>query len=353
MLDLDNTIWGGVIGDDLLDGIVLGHGSAAGEAFLAVQRMALALRRRGVLIAVCSKNDEHVAREPFRSHPDMLLREEHIAAFVANWDDKPANLQLIARTLDIGIESLVFVDDNPVEREQVRQRLPQVAVPELPADPALFPAMISAGGYFEATSFTPDDRERAARYSAGAARAAAAARYGDVDDFLASLDTTIAFAPFDPVGRSRITQLILRSNQFNLTTQRYSEADVAQWETNPAAFTRQVRLMDRFGDNGVISVVICRRSDPSWTIDTWLMSCRVLNRRVEEAVLDEIVAAARAAGASSLLGVFRPTDRNGIVKQHYAKLGFALVARDNESERWQLDVTSYQPKRPPMRILSQ
>ena len=347
VLDLDNTLWGGVIGDDGVDGIRLGQGSASGEAFLAIQQAALALRERGVILAVCSKNDDDVARTPFRDHPDMPLKESDIAAFVANWGDKATNLRAIAAALNIGVDALVFLDDNPVERAQVRRELPMVAVPELPADPALYPRALLAAGYFEAVAFAQEDRARADQYRANAERAAFAGT-SDMAGYLASLDMVADFRPFDAVNRARIAQLINKSNQFNLTTRRYTEAQVAALEADTSKVTIQARLVDRFGDNGMISVVVVDRG--SWEIDTWLMSCRVLGRRMEEAVLAQIVAAARAGGAAVLTGRYIPSAKNRMVADHFARLGFAAAGDDGDATLWRLDLAAYVAPDLPMRI---
>jgi FkbH-like protein len=351
VLDLDNTLWGGVIGDDGIDGIAIGQGSGRGEAFLAIQQMALALRQRGIVLAVCSKNDEAVARVPFRDHPDMVLREEHIAVFVANWGDKATNLRAIAAALNIGLDALVFLDDNPVERGQVRRELPMVAVPELTADPADYPRLLAAGGWFEAITFGDDDRVRADAYRANAERAAFAGT-SDMAGYLASLDMVADVRPFDSVNRARIAQLINKSNQFNLTTRRYTEREVAAMEADDSLITRQFRLADRFGDNGMIAVVILRPAGTGvFEIDTWLMSCRVLGRRMEEATLAQIVAAARARGADTLLGRYLPTAKNAMVADHYDKLGFALVERgDDGSSLWRLALADYTAPDLPMRF---
>jgi FkbH-like protein len=345
VLDLDNTLWGGVIGDDGLDGIKLAQGDPTGEAFLTVQKLALALRERGIALAISSKNNDDVARAPFRSHPEMLLREDHLAVFQANWDDKATNLTAIADALSLGLESLVLLDDNPAERALVRRLAPQVAVPELPDDPALFARTLAAAGYFEAVAFSEEDRRRAAFYQGNAERVALAQRVGSLDDFLASLDMTIEFHPFDSVGRQRIAQLINKSNQFNLTTRRYTEAEVEAAQRDPACFTLQVRLTDRFGDNGMISVIICReRGDTAWEIDTWLMSCRVLGRGVEAAVLTELSHHARERGIRSLIGIYRPTNRNAMVREHYPKLGFALHGEGQDgTTEWQISTEADVP----------
>ncbi|HME26589.1 MAG TPA: HAD-IIIC family phosphatase [Acetobacteraceae bacterium] len=323
ILDLDNTVWHGVIGDDGLEGIVIGQGDPTGEAHLAVQQTALMLRERGIVLAVSSKNHDEIARLPFREHQEMLLRENHIAVFQANWNDKATNIMAIADELSLGLDAMVFLDDNPAERALVRRLLPEVAVPELPADPALYARTLLAAGYFEATTFSAEDRKRAEFYQDNAQRVALQKQAGDLDAYLASLDMTITFQPFDAPGRARIAQLINKSNQFNLTTRRYSEQEVKDAEFDPSCFTLQVRLSDTFGDNGMISVVICRPAGAaSWEIDTWLMSCRVLGRKVEQAVLSELVAAARQRGITRLVGAYRPTERNRLVEDHYAKLGF-------------------------------
>ena len=326
VLDLDNTIWGGVVGDDGLAGIRIGSGHALGEAFAEVQKFALQLRERGVLLAVSSKNDDAVAREPFRNHPGMLLREQHIAVFQANWTDKASNLEAIARSLNIGTDALVLLDDNPAERAQVRSALPAVAVPELPSDPSWFPWFLAAAGYFEAVSFSDEDRTRALSYAADARRAEVEATTGSLADYLTSLRMVMNAAPFDPGSRPRIVQLINKTNQYNLTTRRYTEAEIAGLEDDPDAYTLQVRLSDRFGDLGMIAVIIATWEQgpvPTLVIQSWLMSCRVLGRRVEEAMLARVVADAKRSGMSRIRGIFRATAKNGMVRDHYVRLGFS------------------------------
>ena len=348
VLDLDNTLWGGVIGDDGLEGIALDQGDARGEAHRAIQAAALDLRRRGVVLAVCSKNDDATARLPFRSHPGMLIKEEHIAVFVANWEDKASNLEHIAKRLDIGLDALVLLDDNPAEREQVRQALPQVAVPELGADPSTYLRSLLMAGYFESVAFTPEDLQRAEQYQGNAHRAGLLESSRDLGEFLRSLAMSIRFGPFDAQGRKRITQLINKTNQFNLTTRRYTEQQVAAMETSAAHHTLQISLVDRFGDNGMICVVICNVAAHEWQIDSWLMSCRVLNRKVEEAVCNRVAAAALAAGATRLVGLYLPTARNGIVADLYAKLGFMQAPGDGPEQRWELDLAHFTPFEVPM-----
>jgi FkbH-like protein len=355
ILDLDNTVWGGVIGDDGLEGIQIAQGDARGEAHLAVQRLALDLRQRGIVLAVSSKNTDEVAREPFEKHPEMLLKLEHIAVFQANWNDKATNIKAIAEELSLGLDSMVFLDDNPMERGLVRKLLPQVRVPELPDDPANYARTLAAAGYFEAVAFAGEDLQRASFYQDNARRANLQKQVGGVDAYLASLDTTITFQPFDATGRARIVQLINKSNQYNLTTRRYTDPEVTQAENDPEVFTLQVRLADIFGDNGMISVVICRPAAAGvWEIDTWLMSCRVLERKVEFMVLREILLHARAAGIQKLSGSYRPTDRNNLVVGHFSKLGFTKVEElASGLTRWELSVEGADPQSAPMKVISQ
>jgi FkbH-like protein len=351
VLDLDNTLWGGVIGDDGVGGIKLGQGSAAGEAFVAIQRMALELRGRGVILAVCSKNEDDAARSPFREHPEMILREDHLAAFHANWTDKAANLRAIATTLNIGIDSLVFLDDNPAERLQVRGALPLVGVPELPDDPAFYPRALMAAGYFEAVSFSQEDRERADMYQANAERVQALSASGDLAAYLASLQMVCSIRRVDPVTRPRVAQLINKSNQYNLTTRRYTEGEVEAAEKDPRRHAVCIRLTDRFGDNGIISVVVADKGAEAWDIDTWLMSCRVLGRRVQEAVLAHLAAAARAEGATRLVGHYIPSPKNRMVTEHYRMLGFTQTAAAPDGQTtWALDLAAYQAPELPMVI---
>ena len=345
VLDLDNTLWGGVIGDDGMDGIVLGQGSALGEAFTAFQDYARELSRRGVILAVCSKNDEANALEPFDKHPEMLLRRGDIASFAANWSDKAANIRAIATELNIGLDSLVFVDDNPFERTLVRQELPMVAVPEVGDDPNDFPTIIAAAGYFEGLTITEEDRARGGQYQGNRLREAMRASVTDLPSYLRSLQMQLIVSRFDQIGLSRTVQLINKTNQFNLTTRRYTDADVQAIMGDPRAFGLQLRLTDRFGDNGIIAVVIGKLlDDRRLLIDTWLMSCRVLGRQVEQATLNLVAAAARQLGATQLIGEYMPTKKNAMVKDHYPKLGFAAaeVAADGAS-RAVLDLVSFVP----------
>ena len=347
VLDLDNTLWGGVIGDDGLDGIVLGQGSPLGEAFAALQSYARALSQRGVILAVCSKNDEENALAPFERHDDMVLRRKDIACFVANWQDKASNIRAIAADLNIGLDSLVFLDDNPFERNLVREELPMVAVPEVPDDdPGRVPAVLADAGYFESLGITAEDLERTAQYQENRAREELRASVTDMDGYLRALEMRMVWNRFDSMGQSRVVQLINKTNQFNLTTRRHTDADVAAIMADPRAFGLQIRLLDRFGDNGIIAIVIGRLTEPGTvTIDTWLMSCRVLGRGVERTTLNLVAAQARALGAARLVGEYVPTKKNGMVREHYTKLGFTPLAMQADgSSTAVLDLSQFTPE---------
>jgi FkbH-like protein len=345
VLDLDNTVWGGVIGDDGMEGIELGQGSPLGEAYVAFQDYARELGRRGVILAVCSKNDEANALEPFEKHPEMVLRRGDIASFVANWSDKAANIRAIAEELNIGLESLVFIDDNPFERNLVRQELPMVAVPEVSDDPTAYPVALADAGYFESLAVTDEDRARTNQYHGNKARDALKASATDLPAYLRGLEMELIAKPFDRVGLQRIVQLINKSNQFNLTTRRYTDEDVIAVMADPDAFGLQLRLLDRFGDNGVIAIIIGRlQPNKDLLIDTWLMSCRVLGRQVEPTTLNLIARRAATLGARRLVGEYIPTKKNGMVKDHYAKLGFTVMETELAGgSRTVLDLAGYTP----------
>jgi FkbH-like protein len=346
VLDLDNTLWGGVVGDDGVEGLTLGQGSALGEAYVAFQDYARQLSQRGVILAVCSKNDEANALGPFTSHPEMVLKRHMMAAFVANWTDKATNIRTIAKELNIGLDALVFADDNPFERNLIRQELPMVAVPELPEDPAYYAPCIADAGYFEGISVTSEDRARTGQYRANAERESLRATTSDLTSYLRSLEMEMRADPFDAVGLARITQLINKTNQFNLTTRRYTEHEVGDLTRSPDAITLQIRLTDKFGDNGMIAVVIAQPGENigELAIDTWLMSCRVLGRQVEQATLNVLVGEARQRGFKTIRGEFRPTAKNAMVRDHYATLGFKPAGAGAEGQTfWTLAIDGFTP----------
>ena len=336
ILDLDNTLWGGVIGDDGLVGITLGQGSPEGEAYQALQHYARALSQRGVVLAVCSKNTEEIAREPFRDHAEMVLREEDIAVFVANWKDKAGNIRAIAETLSLGLDALVFVDDNPAERALVRQELPHVMVPEMGTDPGRYVDILSAGGFFEMPELSEADRARSAQYVANARRQDLAAQSSDMDSYLLSLEMRGTFRPFEGTDLKRIAQLINKTNQFNLTTRRRTEAEVqAILEGRDSRMGFSLRLLDRFGDNGLISVVIVDKTLPADApqtegavyVDTWLMSCRVLGRQAEDFMIAQLAKTLSIRGFTHVIGHYIDTPRNGMVADLYPRLGFAPAGK--------------------------
>ncbi len=353
VLDLDNTLWGGVVGDDGLEGIVIGQGSTMGEAFLELQRYALDLSRRGIILAVCSKNDEANALLPFERHPDMILKRADIACFVANWEDKATNLRRIAQTLNIGLDSLVFVDDNPFERNIVRRELPMVAVPELPEDPSSFARCLADAGYFETTHLTAEDFARTEQYQTQTQRAGLQAAATDLEGYLAELHMELRWNEFDRLNLQRIVQLINKTNQFNLTTRRYSEEEILQLMRTSGVLTLQVRLEDRFGDNGMVGVVIGRPVEKSsLLIDTWLMSCRVLGRQVEDATLNLVMEKAAQMGVTTVIGEYRPTAKNEMVQDLFPRLGFTPYLGDDASRTlWSIPVQAYLPKPVPMQIV--
>ncbi|HET9384152.1 MAG TPA: HAD-IIIC family phosphatase [Gemmatimonadales bacterium] len=348
VLDLDNTLWGGVVGDDGVQGLVLGEGSGAGEAYLALQRYARELRERGVVLAICSKNDPVVAESAFRDHPEMVLTPSDIAVFVANWEDKASNLVHIAERLNVGVDSLVFVDDHPVERARVRQELPMVAVPELPDDPALYVRCLADAGYFEAVAFTKEDTQRGRQYAENATRDALRDQSSSLDEFLAGLEMKVVFGPFQSVDLQRIAQLIGKTNQFNVTTRRHSLQHVTAVSAAEDAMTLQFRLVDRFGDNGLVSaMILCPVADEPGTleIDTWVMSCRVFARQLEQEAMNIAVENARARRVRRLRACYIPTPRNAVVKDLFRTLGFSPAgsSSSDESTRWCLDVEDYVP----------
>jgi FkbH-like protein len=344
VLDLDNTLWGGVIGDDGLAGIRVGQGDGESEAFRAVQAYAKALQQRGVILAVCSANDEATARDAFTSHPGMVLRLDDISCFVANWNSKADNIATIAERLEIGRDGIVFLDDDPLQRTLVRRMLPEVLVPELPPDPAEWITALERYRCFQTVALGAEDLARTASYRANAQRHEALAAAGNVDDFLAALDMVARVAPVDATTLDRTVQLVQKTNQWNLTTRRHAAARVAAIAASPDWVTRTVSLRDRYGDNGLISVLLAERTGDALAIDTWLMSCRVLRRGVERVLLNDLLATACALGVRKIRGEYVPTAKNGLVAQHYPTLGFIETARHEDGRvEWELDVASAQP----------
>lgn len=338
VLDLDNTLWGGVVGEDGPHGIALGQ-EAPGNAYVAFQEAILSLWKRGVLLAINSKNNEVDALEVLESHPDMVLRPSHFAARRINWQDKASNLVSIAEELNIGLDSLVFVDDNPAECALVRSRLPEVLTVELPADPALFRGVLLDLVAFDTLALTDEDRQRGKLYAQRRERQEWESRNaGSLDDYLSELGLIVEIAPADEFAIPRVAQLIGKTNQFNLTTQRHSEATVRAFAESPDSGVYSVRVRDRFGDHGLTGVAIVRKDPHVWVLDSLLLSCRVLGRGVETAMLSALVNAARASGAGTLRGDFIRTAKNAPAADFYPRHGFTLVEERGETQTWALDL---------------
>lgn len=340
ILDLDNTTWGGIIGDDGMEGIQIGD-LGIGKAFTKFQQWVLQLKQRGIILAVCSKNTESIAKEPFEKHPDMQLKLDDIAIFVANWNNKVDNIRYIQSVLNIGFDSMVFLDDNPFEREMVKKGIPEITVPELPEDPAEYLSYLYTLNLFETASFTEEDTKRNEQYREEAGRMQLQQSFANEDEFLESLDMKAEVAPVDNFSLPRVAQLTQRSNQFNLRTIRYTEEEMKAVAQDENKFTLTIRLADKFGDYGLISALIAeKKSGGVLFIDTWIMSCRVLKRGVEHFALQQLVTLANENGCTTLAGEYIPTAKNGLVKEHYQNLGF-----ESKDGLWLLDVNNYTGKK--------
>lgn len=337
ILDLDNTLWGGIIGDDGLENIQIGN-LGIGKAFTEFQYWLKKMKERGIILAVCSKNTESVAKEPFEKHPDMILKLEDIAVFVANWENKADNIRFIQSVLNIGFDSMVFLDDNPFERNLVRENIPDITVPELPEDPADYLEFLYSQNLFETISYTNADADRTRQYQVEAERAELKKTFTDEAEFLQAMQMEAEILSFSDYTIPRIAQLIQRSNQFNLRTIRYSENDIHRLKNDPDYFLLAFTLKDKYGDHGLISVVILKKENTNTLfIDTWVMSCRVLKRGMEDFILNTMANLARANSFSLLKGEYIPTPKNGLVKNLFQELGF-----EKKEEFFFGDVTSFQ-----------
>ncbi len=337
ILDLDNTTWGGIIGDDGLENIQIGS-LGIGKAFSEFQYWAKALQKRGVILAICSKNDEDKAKEPFEKHPEMVLKMENIAVFVANWENKADNIRKIQNILNIGFDSMVFLDDNPFERNLVRENLPEVCVPELPEDPADYLEYIYGLNLFETASFSENDAERTKQYQIEAERSVAQESFTNLEDFLKNLNMVSDVQSFNNFSKPRVSQLTQRSNQFNLRTIRFTEQEIDEVMQSENHFSLSFTLEDRYGDNGLICAIILEKmEEKSLFVNTWLMSCRVLKRGMEDFTLNKIVELAQENGFKKIIGEFIPTAKNQMVEKHYENLGFTF----NEN-KWTLNVEAFQ-----------
>ena len=339
ILDLDNTVWGGIIGDDGIEHIQIGY-LGIGKAFTEFQQWVKKLKNRGIIICVCSKNTEAIAKEPFLKHPDMVLRLEDISVFVANWNNKVDNISSIQQILNIGFDSMVFLDDNPFERNMVRESIPEITVPELPQDPAEYLEFLYGCNLFETISFSKEDEERTTNYKVEAERNILKQSFEKEEEFLESLQMVSLVESFTKFNTPRVVQLSQRSNQFNLRTIRYTEQDIDLMMKLEAYSSFAFSLEDKFGSHGLIAVVIVKAENESTVfIESWFMSCRVLKRTMENFILNTIVAAAKQKGFTCLKGEYILTAKNEIVKEHYASLGF-----HQEESFWSLPISEFIPK---------
>jgi FkbH-like protein len=340
-VDLDDTLWGGVVGEVGPSGVEVGEEGVA-LAFQDFQRELVRLHDSGVLIVLCTKNDPEYALAAF-DHPSMVLRREHVVAERVNWQDKATNLRELAEELDLGLHSFVFLDDNPREREWIRQALPMVTVPELPADPTERPAFLGRGAWFRTLAVTDADRTRAASYRAQGHRRRAQASASSFEDYLASLEQRLTVEHVTEATVPRAAQLCQRTNQFNLTTRRHTQADVERMLADSAYDIVTLSVTDRFGDSGITGLAITLHADGRAELDTLLLSCRLLGRRVEDAFLAVLARRARERGARALLGTYEPTDRNVQVAAFFPDRGFTPAGE----RRWQLDLEAGLPQPPP------
>ena len=349
VLDLDNTLWGGVVGDDGVDGIAVGPEVPEGQVYAEFQSYCKALKSIGVVLAVDSKNDEENALAGL-NHPDGVLRPDDFVAIKANWDPKDQNLKAIADELNLGADSFVFADDNPAERAIVAAQVPGVETPVLDGAENYIKTL-DHGGYFEVTTLSGEDLKKTELYHANAQRRRAQAAFADYGAYLDSLEMTATIRGFEPLYIQRIAQLTNKSNQFNLTTLRCSEDDIRGMAENPAWLCLYGKLVDKFGDNGVVTVVAGQSEGETLHLRLWLMSCRVLKRGMEDAMMDAVVADAAARGLKTIRGYYYPTAKNGMVKEFYAGMGFAKVDEDADGNTtWELSVEGYSPRHPHMQI---
>jgi len=349
ILDLDNTMWGGILAEDGRDAIEIGQ-TEVGLAFHRFQLFLLELKARGVLLAICSKNEQANVEDVLDNHPDMMLRRSDFVACIANFGDKASNIMAIREKLNIGFDSLVFLDDTAFERALVRQALPQVQVPELPDDPAGFIADLSRWNLFEGRSATQEDLARLAYYKADDQRETLRSKYGGLDEFVADLRMKADIQPINSFALPRVYQLVQRSNQFNLTTIRHSEEELRRYDSDPDTSAFCIRLSDRLGDNGIIAAVIVRKDGGDAVVDTWIMSCRVLGRRVEELTVQIIVERARRLGCNRIVGQYVSTSKNGLVEDLYPRLGFSAAGSDGDRRLYALMVDGFVQKTLPIEI---
>jgi FkbH-like protein len=345
VVDLDNTLWGGVIGADGMAGIQLGP-EYPGAAYQEMQRALLDLHHRGILLAVCSKNNHDDAMEAIERHPGMLLKSSHFAAIRINWADKAQNLREIAAELKIGVDALAFLDDNPIECQLVRAELPDVFVIDMPREPMELARAVRVCPVFERLSISAEDQQRGAYYQSQREREQAEQSISSREDFYRSLQQEAEISPLTTATLARVAQLTNKTNQFNLTTRRYNEQQITAMVANPGWNCFSIRVKDRFGDNGLVGVAIMHTQDAICEIDTFLLSCRVIGRTVETAFLSFLAHRAQAQGARQVQGWFLPTGKNAPARDFYSSHGFTVVKRNGEATLWRLDLSHEVPQCP-------
>lgn len=344
ILDLDNTLWGGIVGDDGIEGIQLGHGLGIGKAFTELQMWIKKLKSRGIIICVCSKNNEDIAKKPFEEHPDMILHLDDIAVFMANWETKVDNIYSIQKLLNIGFDSMVFLDDNPFERNIVRENIPDIVVPELPDDPGEYLEYLYSLNLFETVSYTSIDKDRTKQYQIQAQRGFFSKSFSNETDYLKSLGMISVVEGLTKFNIPRVAQLSQRSNQFNLRTIRYTESNIESMKIDKNYYPLTFTLKDKFSDNGLICVVIMKAlNKENLFVDTWFMSCRVLKRGMEKFTLNTMVTLAKKEGFKKIIGEYVPTPKNKMVEDHYLNLGFKKI-EGTANIQYILDVDTYKVK---------
>lgn len=327
VVDLDGTIWGGIIGDDGIQNIEIGD-LGIGKAYKEFQFWLKSLKERGIILAVCSKNEERIAKEPFKTHPEMVLQLDDISVFVANWNNKAENIKYIQEVLNIGFDSMVFLDDNPMERDLINKIIPEVAVPNLPEDPVERLSHLQEIDLFSTTSYTESDADRTSYYQSEAARIDQKMSYSSIEEYLESLNMEAQIERFDKFYLPRIAQLTQRTNQFNLRTKRYSEQDIQHIMDRDDYQTIYVKLRDKFGDHGLISIVILTEIDDHLFIENWAMSCRVFNRGVEALTINKIFIIAEELGFKKVIGEYLPTEKNELVRDLFSNFKFKNIGNN-------------------------
>ncbi len=339
VLDLDNTLWGGIVGDDGVENLEIGQETSMGQVYAEFQRYLKAQKEIGVMLNINSKNEYENAVAGLE-HPEGILKPDDFILIKANWEPKSKNIVEIASEMNVLPDSLVFVDDNPAEREIVAAQVPGVAVPAI-GTPEQYIRVLDHAGFFEVTELSEDDRKRNEMYKANLERQRQQSSFGDYREYLRSLQMKGTIRPFEPMYMARIAQLTNKSNQFNLTTKRCTQSEIEQFAAAKDYLTRYGKLEDKFGDNGVVSVVIGRKDAAAGALhlDLWLMSCRVLKRDMEYAMMDSVVEACQACGIGTIYGYYYPTAKNGMVKEFYASLGFVKIREDEEgSSCWKFEI---------------